>query len=293
MSDPVYLITGSTGTTGSVAVEQLRKDGKRVRAMIHKEDKRSAALRDLGAETVVGNFLDLDEVKAAMEGIAGAYFCYPLRNGLIDATAFFAQAARECGVGSIVNMSQISARREAKSHAARDHWISEQVFDWSGIPSTHIRPTYFAEWLTYNMPGWRVKDGALRFPFANARHAPIAGEDQGRVVAKLLQDPKPHAGKVYPLFGPVELDHHEIATRLSKTLGKTFTYKPLTIPEFRAEMEAGGFSPRMVQHICSTAQDYQDGVFAGTNDVVEKITGQPPLSVEQFAERNRAKFVTK
>jgi hypothetical protein len=146
MTDPIYLITGSTGTTGRVAVEQLLKDGKRVRAMIHKEDKRSAALRDLGAETVMGNFLELDEVKSAMEGATGAYFCYPLRNGLIDAAAFFAQAARECDLKSIVNMSQISARREAKSHAARDHWITEQVFNWSGVSSTHIRPTYFAEW---------------------------------------------------------------------------------------------------------------------------------------------------
>jgi uncharacterized protein YbjT (DUF2867 family) len=83
-----------------------------------------------------------------MEGVVGAYFVYPLKKeGLIDAAAFTAQAAIEAGVQSLVNMSQKSARREAKSHAARDHWISEQVFDWSGVPTTHIRPTFFAEWL--------------------------------------------------------------------------------------------------------------------------------------------------
>jgi uncharacterized protein YbjT (DUF2867 family) len=36
-------------------------------------------------------------------------------------------------------MSQISARLDSKSHAARDHWLSERVFDWSGVP-THLRP---------------------------------------------------------------------------------------------------------------------------------------------------------
>jgi hypothetical protein len=55
-----------------------------------------------------------------MEGVSAAYFVYPLIPGLIDATAYFAQAAREAGPRSIVNMSQISARRESKSHEARD-----------------------------------------------------------------------------------------------------------------------------------------------------------------------------
>ena len=82
-----------------------------------------------------------------MEGVAGAYFVYPIpAEGLIDAAAFTAQAAIEAGVQSLVDMSQKPARREAKSHASRDHWVSERVFDWSGIPTTHLRPTFFAEW---------------------------------------------------------------------------------------------------------------------------------------------------
>lgn len=290
MAEPLYLISGATGTTGRAAIAALRQAGKRVRALIHNDDARADALRKLGAETFAGDLLDLDRTRAAMEGVTGAYFVYPFKPGLIDAAAFFAQAAIEAGVMSIVNMSQKSARREAKSHAARDHWITEQIFDWSQIPSTHIRPTFFAEWLLYPMDGWNVKAGVIEFPFADARHAPIAGEDQGRVIASLLQNPDEHAGKAYPLYGPVELNHHEIAERLTKTLGRPFVYKPLTIPEFQARMEKSGRIPRFVQHIVSVAQDYQDGVFAGMNSVVEDLTGRKPLSVEQFAEINRARF---
>ena len=140
------------------------------------------------------------------------------------------------------------------------------------------------------MDGWNVKGGIIEFPFANGRHAPIAGEDQGRVIAALLQDPTPHAGKAYPLYGPIELNHHEIAEKLTKTLGRPFVYKPVTIPEFRIRMENGGRNSRFVQHIVSVAQDYQDGVFCGTNDVVEDLTGRKPLTVEQFADINRARF---
>lgn len=290
MADSLYLISGATGTTGRAAIAELRRAGKHVRALIHTEDARAEALRQLGAETVTGELLDLDQVRAAMEGVTGAYFVYPFKPGLIDAAAFFAQAAIEAGVKSIVNMSQKSARREAKSHAARDHWIAEQMFNWSGIPSTHIRPTFFAEWLLYPMDGWNVKSGVIEFPFADGRHAPIAGEDQGRVIAALLQNPEPHAGKSYPLYGPIELNHHEIAERLTKTLGRPFTYKPLSIPEFQSRMEKSGRLPRFVQHIVSVAQDYQHGIFSGTNNVVEDLTGRAPLTVEQFAGINRARF---
>jgi NAD(P)H dehydrogenase (quinone) len=290
MADPLYLISGATGTTGKAAVTALKHAGKRVRALVHREDARAEALREQGAETVVGELLDLDQVRAALEGVRGAFFVYPFKPGLIDAAAFFAQAAIEAGVESIVNMSQKPARREAKSEASRDHWITEQVFDWSGVPTTHIRPTFFAEWLLYPMDGWNVKGGVIEFPFADGRHAPVAGEDQGRVIAALLQDPKPHAGKVYPLYGPVELNHHEIAEKLTRTLGRPFVYRPLAIPEFRARMENSGRIPRFVQHIVSVAQDYQDGIFSGTNSVIEDLTGRRPLTVEQFADANRVRF---
>jgi uncharacterized protein YbjT (DUF2867 family) len=68
---------------------------------------------------------------------------------LIEATAIFAQTALEAKLSIVVNMSQISAHREAKSHGALNHWIAERVLDWSGIPVTHLKPTFFAEWFLY------------------------------------------------------------------------------------------------------------------------------------------------
>lgn len=291
MNKGLILVSGATGATGGAAVKELLRRGREVRAMVHREDERAEALRAAGAETVIADLLDLDSVRAALNDVTAAYFVYGIRDtGLLDATAFMAQAAKEAGVKAIVNMSQISARREAKSHAARDFWISERVFDWSGIPTTHLRPTFFAEWLLYDRPGWRVKEGVLRFPLGNGHHAPIAAFDQGRVIAAILEDPEPHAGKVYKLFGREELDHCQIADKLSATLGRPFRYEPMSIPEFAALMESGGLSARLVQHIRSVAQDYLDGIFSGTNDVVTRLTGGPPLTVEQFVEMNRAKF---
>jgi NAD(P)H dehydrogenase (quinone) len=256
MSDRKIFVAGATGDTGGAATEALMAAGEKLRTLVRKEDQRSERLRSLGVEVLVGNLSDLDDVARALEGIFSAYFVYPIESGGIQATAFFAQAARETGVSAIVNMSQISARRIAASHAARDHWVSERVFDWSGIPVTHIRPTFFAQWLTY--PGQVAnikKDGVLRLPFGDGRHAPIAAEDQGRVIAAILRAPAPHAGKVYPLYGPVEMNHHGIAAEMSKALGRTVVYEPIDLDMFKKRLDTDSkFSDAFSQHLLAFLQ---------------------------------------
>jgi hypothetical protein len=45
-----------------------------------------------------------------------------------------------------------------------------------------------------------------------------------------------------------------------------------------------------LQHIREVAADHQAGVFAGTNDLVEKIGGRAPMSLEAFIEKYRKAF---
>src|SRR5260221_5102413 len=238
MNEADILVSGATGRTGGAAIDTLLGMGKRVRAYVRSDDERAAALRQRGVDIAVGDFTDIDHIRAAMEGIRSAYFLHPIAPGIIGAAAYFAQAAKEAGVTAIVNMSQISARRESKSHAARDHWVSERVFDWSGVATTHLRPTFFAEWLIY--PHWRKEIWAkkkIEFPFENGRHAPISTEDQGRVIAHILAKPEGHEGKIYTLHGPVEMNHTEIAAAMSEVLGAKIEYAPTSIQEFKHTME--------------------------------------------------------
>src|SRR5215831_7676729 len=311
MVDVQFLITGATGATGGAAAEQLLEQGRRVRAFVHRPDERAEKLRKRGADIVVGDLLDFDSVRAALKNVDRAYFVYPIRPGLVQATAQFAQAAREAGIEAIVNMSQVSARSDAKSHSARGHWLAEQVLDWSSLNVTHIRPTYFAEWLLYLAP--MIRQGAMYAPFTTGRHAPIAGEDQGRVIAGILQNPQPHRGKVYPLYGPIDLTHEEIAQIVGRVLGRRIEYHSMPIEPW-AELVAkasAGRPPRndagslyaepdritgkqgsdfLIQHLREVAIDHTNGVFAGTNDLVATIGGRAPLTVEEFVTQHRDAF---
>jgi NAD(P)H dehydrogenase (quinone) len=259
--------------------------------MVRKGDDRAARLRAAGVEVVLGDLLDLESVRSAMEGVGAAYFVYPLVPGLIDATAYFAQAALEAGLKGIVNMSQISARRDSKRNQARDHWMAERVFDWSGVPVTHLRPTFFAQWLTYpRMRHAIAQEGVISLPFGNGRHAPIAAEDQARVIATILTDPAAHSGKTYELFGPVEMDQHEVAKAVSEALGREVIYKPIEIADFQYQLEEFGLPKQTIQHLCAVAVEIRNGLFAGTNNVIEEITGTVPMTVQSFVKAHKAEL---
>ena len=284
-----FLVTSATGVVGTYLTRLLLERGHRVRALVHRLDARSEDLSADGAEIMEGDLLDLDSVSAATRAVDGAYFSYPIAPGLLEATAIFAQAAADNGVGTIVNMSQISARPEAGSNAARQHWLSERIFNQFPVPATHIKPTFFAEWLI----GFLGDDNTLRLPFADGRHAPITGEDQAYVVAGILEAPQGHDGKEYPLYGPVEMNHTEIAEALSEALGQTFTYIPISVEEFAQTLTKRGLGAHIVQHLSNVAIDYRNGVFAGTNDIVETIGKRKPTGVAEFAIRNKGFLVDK
>jgi NAD(P)H dehydrogenase (quinone) len=292
MSSPVFLITGATGATGGKAITFLLERGHHVRAFVHQHDERSAQLERQGVEIAVGDLLDFTTIRPALDGVSGAYFVYPIAPGLIEATAYFAQAAKEAAVPTVVNMSQISARREAKSHAAFNHWIAERVLDWSGLGVTHLRPTFFAEWFLYSAQGIKdgIKDGLVRLPFGDeGRHAPIAAVDQARVIATILEDPSAHRGKTYRLFGPKEYTYPEAVATISELLGREVKYERIPLEAFHEQLVKKR-GPFVAQHLVEVAKDHAAGVFSGTDDVIEQITGQPPMGLEAYISKHREAF---
>lgn len=283
------LITGATGDTGRAAVRECLKRGMDVRAMVRRRDERSGALEQIGAEVVVGDLHRIDGVRQAMEGRDAAYFVYPVAPGVIEAAANFAQAAKEAGVSAIVNLSQRSASRTSTSWSCQETWICEQILNWSGLGVTHLRPTYFLEWLLYpwQLPLF-VDKGIIRLPVGKGRHAAIAAEDQGRVIAAILHHPDGHAGQTYPLFGLVEMDHDQMAVELTETLGRPIVFQDVGIEEYCNSLESMGVPAFVIQHLGGAMLDYQHGVMSGMSDNVERLSGQKPMSVAAFARAHLA-----
>lgn len=284
------LITGATGKSGGAAIDELIKMGYPVRAMVRTIDERSKELEAKGVEVVTGDFFNLNDVSAAMEQIDTAYFCYPvLVPGLLQATAYFAQAAVENGLKGIVNMSQISARREAKSNAAQDHWVGEQILNATGIPTVHLRPTFFDDWFLY-IRDLIHENSEIVLPFGNGRWAPVDSADLGRVVARLATHIGDYKGQVLKLYGPDEYSVFEMAEVISGVLGRKVDYKPVSIEQFFEVNSKRPASAHFIQHVTHVADDCVNGIFAGTNGLIETITGSKPATLAEFFNSNKSLF---
>jgi NAD(P)H dehydrogenase (quinone) len=285
---PTVLVSTATGDTGRPMVDHLITEGLQVRAMVRKDDARAQQLRDKGAEVVFGDLLDFRDVRTALDGVQRAYFNYPVGEGLVEAAVMFAQAAKERDLEMIVNMSHIQSRPHARSKATQNHWLSEQVFNWSGVPTTHLRVTFFMQWLLY--VSHLVRYGRYAMPFdAGSRFAPIAASDIALTAAKIFAHPSEHGGQVYTLTGPVEYSHQELAAEVSRVLDRDMPYEQVTVTTF---LELIGLSDDVakLKHFEAVTLDQQEGLLAGVDDTARRIVGQPLSTVQEFVNDNRALF---
>lgn len=283
-----YLVTGATGATGTPTVKYLLETGHRVNAFVHREDERSEKLKALGAVIFVGDLLKLKEVRPAMKGVDGAYFVYPIGNGLVEAAAVFAQAAKEEGVKIIANMSHKQSRPDARSQTTLNHWLSEQVFTWSGVPTTHLRITFFAQWMLYIAP--LIRSGRYLTPFdADSRFAPIGTRDIAKIIAGVLTNPEPHANQAYVLNGPIEYSHKELAGVIGDTLGKEVRFEQVS-PEDFVKIMGLDSDPTYLTHFSAVKIDQQEGRLQGLDTIGSAIIGGPLQTPAQFIDEHRAEL---
>src|SRR6516225_11379446 len=106
MTKPRIFVTGATGKTGSVVTSELLKAGYPVRAMVRREDSRSARLKTQGAEIAVADMSDVERVAGALKDVQRAYFVPPFDPYMIQGAVAFAVAAKEARLEHIVGMTQ-------------------------------------------------------------------------------------------------------------------------------------------------------------------------------------------
>lgn len=83
---------------------------------------------------------------------------------------------------------------------------------------------------------------------------------------------------------------HFYAQEYSKALGRTITYKDIPVEGWRDGLLQSGQPLHLVNHLTTLANLHQAGRFDRMTDDVLTLTGQAPLSVQEFVRRNAATF---
>src|ERR1700747_2923802 len=188
MANPI-LVTGAAGRVGAVGrtvTELLLKQGKAVRAMVRNADERAQALRDMGAEVVVGNLHDLDSMHRVIAGCETMYFGMSVSDTYLAATVNVAAVAKHHGVKAFINMSQMTLSQMSITDTTPSpqnniQWLAEQALNWSGLPVVHVRPTVLLEGFFLILTPDSVKESnQIRLPFGAGKTSPAAVEDVAR-----------------------------------------------------------------------------------------------------------------
>src|SRR5215471_8894525 len=293
------LVTGAAGRVGGIGrkvAELLLKQGKAVSAMARTEDERALALRDIGAEVVVGDLLDLDSMHRAIAGCERMYFGMSVSDTYLAATVNAAAVAKHHDVKAFINMSQMTLEQMSITETTASpqhklHWLAEQALNWSGLPVVHVRPTVLLEGSLLILTSDSVRESnQIRLPFGEGKTSPVAVADVARAIAALLVNPQPHIGKIYHLTGPQSENMQFYAQEYSKALGRTVTFQDIPVEPWRDGLLKRGLPVHLVNHLATMADLHRAGRYDRMSDDVLTLTGKGPLSVQEFVRKNAATF---
>ena len=292
MAKPLILVTGATGGVGTPLVAELRAKEFPVRAVVRTEDARSARLAALGAEVVVADLYDPDQLTSAARGARRAFYLPPIRPYMIQSAVAFSVAARDAGLEHIVGMSQWTSHRAHPANMTRQTWLVDQVFGMiPGVAHTVFNPGMFAHNFLRTID-FAALLGIYPVLSGKGKAAPISNEDMARAAAAILIDgPNRHAGKSYRPTGPALLSGRDMSRIIAKVVRHPVF--PISMPIWMLGKVAQqqGIDPYEITSLRHSMQDMREGTFSfegGVTEVMEELTGQPAESFEAMAKRYAA-----
>jgi len=175
----------------------------------------------------------------------------------------------------------------------RQHWLGEQVLNWSGLPVVHVRATvflqnpFFLAWAAESI----ARDATIRLPFGTGRTSPVDVRDVAEVVATILASPAAHIGKVYELTGPRSQDMIAHAAEYSEALGRTITYVDEPLEQWsEQELRNRNLPEHLFHHLLTMARLHAANRYDRLTQDVEAITGRPATGTHDFVARHAGSF---
>jgi len=270
------LVTGATGNTGTGLVPALRNAGVDVRVFVRDESK-AQSLKDMGTEVIVGDLDKPETIRPAVEGVDKIYLL--TWNGQTQAQQAknVINAAKKAGKPHLVRHSMWGPER---SRIVKQGLEVEEAVKSSGLPWTVLKPTFYMQntmmavqtILSDRVIYWDMEDGKLAMidvrDIVDAAFAVLTGNG--------------HEGKSYILTGPAAISLNEVASTLSKVLGKDVKYVNVPGEAALKSMQAMGVPEWIAKGYVELSEGFAENFANSVTKNVSTLTGHPARSFEQF-----------
>ena len=273
MSEYVVTVTGATGKTGRLVVDEALRQGWTVRA---------AARRDpAGGDWVRFEWDDESTWRPAFEGSDAAYVIVPSEHPVaLERASDLLATVAAAGVPKIVLLSALGIEYTPDETPLRRAELT--LMGLPDVAHAIVRPTWFLDNFTTGVFAAMAAAGELRIPAGDGRLPFVDARDIAAVVVAALNADGPTGA--LPVTGPELLDHHEVAAALTAAWGRPVGYAPVPAEEFVALMEGQGFRRSYAEFLAGLLANIEAGrVTVPVVDTVERIVGRRPYSVTDFA----------
>ena len=218
------LVTGATGTIGSLVVQGLAAAGAEVSAFVRTSGKQRFPA---GVKEVVGDLTDVASLRAALSSVRTLFLLNAVTPDEVTQALVALNLAREAGIERVVYLSVIHADKFTNvPHFTGKHTV-ERMIESLDIPATILRPAYFMQnerMVQQVIQGY----GVYPMPIGSTGVAMIDARDIADVaVAELLRRdraPAPSPRATLDLVGPELLTGASVAKIWSAALGREVTY---------------------------------------------------------------------
>jgi uncharacterized protein YbjT (DUF2867 family) len=269
------VVTGATGTIGRRVVEGLLAKNLPVTALV-----RDAQKTPPGATAAVGTFEDRASLERAFAGADTVVLITAANIHAAEQTLTAIAAAKAAKVRKVVRISALKADTQGPTDNTRQHGRTEAALRDSGMTYVILRPHLFLQNLLGSLPTI-TGEGKLYWATGDAKMGLIDTRDaaDAAIVATTSSD---FDNQTLELTGPVSIDYHHVAAAIARGLGRDIVYVPIPPQAMGETMRSYGADDWTAKLIVDYTTAYTAGFGDFTTDNVQRITGHPPRSVDDF-----------
>ena len=272
------LVSGASGTVGTLLVEALVAQGQKVKAA-----SRSGRRFD-GAEAVRFDFADPSTYTPAFDDVDRLYLLMPADNlqvegFLLPVIACAAERGVKVVMQSVMGAEQDQQNPYRKVEIALEAALASWVI---------LRPNWFAD----NFHGlWApaVASGEIALPADDGASSFIDARDIAASASAVLTTGR-FDNQAFTLTGPEALGYRDAADFLSGAANRKIAYTPISDNAFVALMQGTGLPEPHGRMLAELFLAVRQGHTAAVSDGVEVLTGKPPRRLAQYAADHAGAF---